>query len=207
MDGFYVTVYDAPLHPEESAKREVFVDSTYRRGANGTKPNMVSVFESAYGQIHPGGTLDSDSHNGIGGGSRAEAFQDITNVPAGGVSRHPGIFGWGQGYGHEEREQIVQALSDHRPATAGTGNAPLSHFPDDGWANAEVMVDGSKQTIRIPYGHAYMVEGAGSEGVTLRNPWRRNWTPDENPVAASFVMSWEDFGHYYGDVAIGGPYR
>lgn len=207
VDGFFVTVYDDPLHPEESAKREVFVDSTYQRGVNGLKPNMVSVFESAYGQIHPGGTLDSGPYNGIGGGSRAEALQDITNVTPGGVSRHQGFFGWGEGYHSEDREQIMRALSERRPMTAGTGSAPEAHFPDAGWADVEVTINGAEQSIRIPHGHAFMVEEATSEGVTLRNPWGHNRTSNGYPVSASFVMSWEDFGHYYGDVAIGGPYR
>ena len=76
-DGFMVTVYDDPLHPDAKASRTVFVDDVYANGVTGPdgKPNYASILESAYGQQHPGGALDSGKDNGISGGSRNQRLR------------------------------------------------------------------------------------------------------------------------------------
>lgn len=75
QDGYLVTIYDDPLHPDDSAKKTVFVNDVYAKGnLKGGKPTFASLFEAAYGQIHPGGTRPSGGAgpSGIEGGSPGE---------------------------------------------------------------------------------------------------------------------------------------
>ncbi|AWE43275.1 C2 family cysteine protease [Actinobaculum sp. 313] len=197
QDGYLVTVYDDPLHPDEKAKQTVLVTDVYAHGATGLdgSPSVISIFESAYGQLHPGGTLDG-SDGGITSGSRQEALQDVTNRSAHTIDGQ-------DGYSQSEREEIVDALDQDHPATAGTGAAPSEHF-ENGKEQVEVeLPNGSRQKIVLYHSHAYAIVDADENGVTLRNPHGMNRTPYGSEVDGTFTMSWEDFSYYYGNVTVG----
>ena len=198
-DGFMVTVYDDPLHPDAKASRTVFVDDVYANGVTGPdgKPNYASILESAYGQQHPGGALDSGKDNGISGGWPNEATQDLTNNPASDVS--------GQGgYSSNERREIINAANSSNPVTAETASAPRENFPDDGKAEVGVTLPNGEKTNVVLYGaHAYMVVDADQNGVTLANPHGHNNDQTGREVDGTFTMSWEDYEKYYGSTTIG----
>jgi len=198
QDGYLVTVYDDPLHPDEAAKQTVLVTDVYAHGATNLdgSPSVISIFESAYGQLHPGGTLGG-SDDGISGGWGQEALQDVTGNSADRID--------GNGnYSESQRQEIIDSVAQHHPATAETSTAPRDHFDDDGTAEASVQLpDGSTQKIVIYGGHEYAVVGADESGVTLRNPHGANRTPSGVGVDGTFTMSWEDFGYYYGGVEVG----
>ncbi len=198
-DGFMVTVYDDPLHPDAKASRTVFVDDVYGKGVTGPdgKPNYASILESAYGQQHPGGALDSGKDNGISGGSRNQAAQDLTNNSA------EEVYG-SSGYSSSERKEIIDAANSSNPVTAGTGSAPPENFPNDGKAEVGVTLpSGEKTNIELYHGHAYMVVDADQNGVTLANPHGHNNDQTGREVDGTFTMSWEDYEKYYGSTTIG----
>lgn len=199
--GFLVTVYDDPLHPTARAQRTVFVDSVYKVGANRTAPNMFSIFESAYGQLHPEGTRPGPA--GIYGGLIDEALRDAGDMPNTVIERSKGIWGLGEGYSPTKQAQIAAALESQKPVTASTTMVPAEHFPHDGSALVVDVNQPGLPPVRLHYLHAYMVEAADENGVTLINPHGANH--EENLAArhARLKLSWEDFGHYFGSVAIG----
>lgn len=198
-DGFMVTVYDDPLHPDAKASRTVFVDDVYGKGVTGPdgKPNYASILESAYGQQHPGGALGSGKANGISGGWPKEAAQDLTNNPASDVSGRAG-------YSSDERKKIIDAANSSNPVTAETASAPRGNFPNDGKAEVGVTLPNGEKTNVVVYGsHAYMVVNADQNGVTLANPHGHNKDQTGKEVDGTFTMSWEDYEKYYGSTTIG----
>lgn len=203
QDGYLVTVYDDPLHPDSSASQTVLVTDVYQNGVKGKdgEPSLASIFESAYGQIHPGGTAGSTPNGqGIGSGRSTDAMKDITGEEAKRIDRNEGFIGLFSGYSEEQRTEIGNAAKDH-PVVADT-NASLPGFDKDGNGKATVTINGQPQTINIVSNHSYTVVSSDNNGVTMRNPWGLNQTDGED-APAEFTMSWEDFEKYYGDVAIG----
>ena len=203
--GYLVTVYDDPLHPREGEKRVVLVQDIYVYGARGDKDSasVAGVFEAAYGQIHPGGTRGT---NGIAGGWLRVAWEDLTRRnDATVVKRDWSVFGFGGGYSDFDRARIIQSLDDGRAVAAETVTGPGKYYDDDGWAFADNLC-GDGETIRIVKDHEYMVVAADKSGVTLVNPWGKNYTKDWVLVDGEFTISWDDFGRYSGSVEMGGPY-
>ena len=197
QDGYLVTLYDDPLHPDDDAKQQVLVTDVYTRGVKGSNgPSVVSVFESAYGQLHPGGTLGGP--DGISGNSGTEVFKDITGLEA------TSVLGMGREYDSEKRAAIIEASRNHQPAIASTTVVPDGTFDSEGHATVTASLpDGSQQEIFLNGSHAYTVVSADASGVTLRNPWGHNDTPSDNPVDGTFHLSWDTFSQYYGQVDIG----
>lgn len=194
QDGYLVTIYDDPLHPDDSAKKTVFVNDVYAKGnLKGGKPTFASLFEAAYGQIHPGGTRPSGGAgpSGIEGGSPGEALKDITGKDARRIRRRGDFLGLFGGFPPDARETIAKDVRNH-PMVAST-DARLSGF-ERGEGHAVVSIDGKRQNIKIASGHAYAIVGADKKGVTLYNPWGHNDpTNGGSPCGGKFTMSWEDF--------------
>ena len=65
--------------------------------------------------------------------------------------------------------------------------------------------DGARKKIQIVSQHAYTVVGADENGVTLTNPWGRNYLSGDNGVHTdpTFTMSWRDFYDNFRDVTVG----
>ena len=194
QDGYLVTIYDDPLHPDDSAKKTVFVNDVYAKGnLKGGKPTFASLFEAAYGQIHPGGTRPSGGAgpSGIEGGSPGEALKDVTGKDARRIRRRGDFLGLFGGFPPDARETIAKDVRNH-PMVAST-DARLSGF-ERGEGHAMVSIDGKRQNIKIASGHAYAIVGADKKGVTLYNPWGHNDPANGgSPCAGKFTMSWGDF--------------
>jgi len=198
QDGYLVTIYDDPLNPDADAEQQVLVTDIYTRGATGRsyQTSVASIFESAYGQLHPGGTLGGPA--GMSGTSGPEVLKDITGMEA------TSILGSGNAYGAAERAEIIDASRSHRPAIASTTVVPDGTFDSDGKALVTASLpDGSQQEIYLYGSHAYTVVSADASGVTLRNPWGRNGTPSGDDADGTFHLSWAEFEQYYGQVDIG----
>ncbi|MBB6333944.1 C2 family cysteine protease [Schaalia hyovaginalis] len=207
IDGYLVTVYDDPLHPDASASQTVLVRDIYANGVKGDdgEAGIATLFEAAYGQIHPQGVGGAGGKgNDIWGGWPEEALEDVTGEDATTVnSGGQGVFGWGAGYSHQEQQQIIDALDNGQPVATETATGAGS-YDKDGQASVNVTVDGQPETIRLYDGHAYMVVDADENGVVLCNPH------GSNPIAGGgatddgeFRMSWEDYGTYFGSTSMG----
>lgn len=205
QDGYLVTVYDDPLHPDASASQEVFVSDVYAKGTKGSggKPSAASIFEAAYGQLHPGGTRPrSEPDPGMDGGYLKEGMKDVTGKNARSIDRNKGTL-WGlfSGYDHDQRRQIIDAAKN-RPVVAGTVKS-LPGFGGAAKASAVVTVDGHPQFVKIYSQHAYTVVRADSETVTVRNPWGHNKLIGNSRTGAVMTMTWPQFERYFGSVAVG----
>ena len=95
------------------------------------------------------------------------------------------------------KEAAVNGIKAERPVVAES-----SMFTHD---TTVTTPDGAREKIQIVSQHAYTVVGADENGVTLINPWGRNYLSGDNGVHtdASFTMSWKDFYANFGDVTVG----
>ncbi|MGO1183485.1 MAG: hypothetical protein ACTHZ5_10075 [Micrococcaceae bacterium] len=211
--GFMVTLYEDPLNPDSGGGRTVFVDDIYQYGAAGSSggPNAFSVIEAAYGQVYPAGTLpDNSEGNGLTGGRPDASLEELTGTDSEVVRRRRGFLGLGDGYSGAQRDEIIAAGEEGRPAVAAT--AGMSEEDVKEAVNVTtVTIDGEQEQIEIVGSHAYEVVSSDENGVTLRNPWGYNnpgGTGDDatTPLDATFTMSWEDFETYCSDVSISGGY-
>ena len=153
----------------------MLVTDVYANGVTGRGgPSIVSVFESAYGQLHSGGTLSGPA--GISGNSGTEVFKDITGLEA------ASVLGMGREYDSEKRAEIIEASRNHRPAIASTTVVPDGTYDSQGQATVTASLpDGTQQKVILHSGHAYTIVSADASGVTLRNPWGHNDTPATTP--------------------------
>jgi len=197
QDGYLVTIYDDPLNPDADAEQQVLVTDIYTRGVTGSAgPSVASIFESAYGQLHPGGTLGGPA--GMSGTSGPEVLKDITGMEA------TSILGSGNAYGAAERAEIIDASRNHRPTIASTTVVPDGTFDSEGRAVVTASLSsGTRQEIYLNSAHAYTVVSADASGVTLRNPWGSNRAASGGVVDGTFHLSWAEFEQYFGQVDIG----
>lgn len=201
QDGFLVTVYEDPENP--GRKRTVFVDRIYRRGANGERPGLVSVLESAYGQMYPGGTRGDSffGATGISSGLSSAVMEEMTGKDSTVYRRKFYEAASSDAYSDEEGENIRQAIKNHKPVTA-------SSYPIGGKDYPEITINGHKEKVEIPQGHAYVVVSADATGVTVRNPWGHSQDSHDNsrPDMAEFKLTWKQFSRDFRSVSIGGGY-
>lgn len=205
QDGYLVTVYEDPDHPERT--RTVFVERTYLRGANGGSPGVVSILEAAYGQMYEGGTRGNSvfGPTGISAGEPSAVMEEITGKDTTIIKK--GTWGFGDGYNDDQRKDIQQALKNHRPVVANTVTRIVG-FQNSKFIK-EVSVHGEKYRIQMMRNHSYVVVAADKDGVTVRNPWggsRKVGDKYIDPEYAEFKMSWDDFGASFGNVHVGGGY-
>lgn len=203
QDGYLVTVYDNPLHPKTSRSQTVFVADVYEHGAvgDGSKPSVASLFEAAYGQVHPGGTRSSvGKQPGIDGGVAPKGFRHITGGSAHDVHPQKGPRGEFH-YDDHKRRQIIEAAKTK--AVVANTDKGMPGYNSKGEGHTVVEIDGKKQDMKMSPGHVYTLTRADASGVTLRNPWGHNDLASGGHAGAEFKMSWKQFETYCNSATIG----
>ena len=203
QDGYLVTVYDNPLHPKTSRSQTVFVADVYEHGAvgDGSKPSVASLFEAAYGQVHPGGTRSSvGKRPGIDGGVAPKGFRHITGGSAHDVHPQKGPRGEFH-YDDHKRQQIIEAAKTK--AVVANTDKGMPGYNSKGEGHTVIEIDGKKQDMKMSPGHVYTLTRADASGVTLRNPWGHNDLASGGRAGAEFKMSWKQFETYCNSATIG----
>lgn len=184
--GFFVT-----LPGYDGGYQRVFVQDVLVHGnGNDTHADIASIFEKAFVQSHMGGTRGKFPTWGASGSFSAWTMKDIS-----GENATPTFKG---GFDRDAmKEAAVNGIKAERPVVAES-----SMFTHD---TTVTTPDGAREKIQIVSQHAYTVVGADENGVTLTNPWGRNYLSGDNGVHtdASFTMSWKDFYANFGDVTVG----
>lgn len=185
-DGFFVT-----LPGYDGGHQRIFVQDVLVHGnGNDTHADIASIFEKAFVQSHMGGTRGKFPTWGASGSFSAWTMKDIS-----GENATPTFKG---GFDRDAmKEAAINGIQAKRPVVAESSiltNETTVTTPD-----------GSHEKIKIVSQHAYTVIGADENGVTLTNPWGRNYLSGDNGVHtdASFTMSWRDFYANFGDVTVG----
>lgn len=188
VDGFYV---DFPGF--DSTHQRVFVQNALVNGDTAgarNKADLASVFEMAFVQSHTGGTRGKFPTWGASGSFSAWTMKDIS-----GENATPTFKG---GFDRDAmKEAAINGINAKRPVVA---ESSLSTHD-----TTVTTPNGGHEKIQIVSQHAYTVVGADENGVTLTNPWGRNYPGGDNgdPTDATFTMSWRDFYANFGDVTVG----
>lgn len=199
-DGFLVTLYsrarNGNLVPQQVFVQEVYTaGATYRsRGSTAPgRPSIASIYESAYAQIHRGGTMDSKD-GGISYGFPGKAFEELTGREAQkDIKLSGGFIDFSDTSGRAKR-QIIAAISEQRavslaclkPATIKVGKTP----------------------INLAGKHAYSVVAANDTTVTIRNPWGFNKSGSTKiPGDGVLVLSWDEFFSTFDTADISGSLK
>ncbi|WP_103062410.1 C2 family cysteine protease [Actinomyces qiguomingii] len=216
--AFIVTLYNFFGFPEEIKVTDYYTNGNQGDDLGGGRrgPNLMSVYERAYGQY-------LGDHN-LPNGRPADAMRAISGqygnpVDTRGTSGFLGAVREDHKYTDEEWAQIEQAVQDGRPVVAGTGG----DFSDgstasDATANTDAdvadkqhpdaAIDGRDRTgdYRIVEGHAYTVIAIDEKYVTLRNPWAHNNTADGSDAEDDGIIriTREDYEKYFNRTDIGG---
>lgn len=209
LDGYFVTIYDDPLHRDESRKRTEFVDDVYASGARGKdgKANVYSLFESAYGQMHQGGTMPGNN-GGITGGWPGPATKELSGGDYHVIDKSNGFLFFKEGYKPWDQMEVRDALEADKPVTAETATTSGQFHPDRNTAVVHAT-DSSGRDINVELvgQHAYQVKSATADTVTIVNPWGHNYLEGGGTTpTGEITISWEDFGKYYGLIAVGDGY-
>lgn len=188
VDGFYV---DFPGF--DRTNQRVFVQNALVNGDTSgahNKADLASVFEMAFVQSHMGGTRGKFPTWGASGSFSAWTMKDIS-----GENATPTFKG---GFDRDAmKEAAINGINANRPVVAESSISTHD--------TTVTTPDGEHEKIQIVSQHAYTVVGADENGVTLTNPWGRNYLSGDNGVHtdASFTMSWKDFYTNFGDVTVG----
>lgn len=174
------------------------------------------LLERAYGQMV--------GHDESVGGWPEDSYEHLIGADSeviDGQRANPIKFWDSRDYSDEERQQIIDAVDNSRPVAAETASTPKKNDywyptnPDrDGSYMSDVDVqlygpDGKDATIKIYGAHAYAIVDADENGVTLVNPHGNNPVVGDpiQPDSGTFYMTWDDFEHRFGSVAVGGDYK
>lgn len=209
LDGYFVTIYDDPLHRDESRKRTEFVDDVYASGARGKdgKANVYSLFESAYGQMHQGGTMPGNN-GGITGGWPGPATKELSGGDYHVIDKSNGFLFFKEGYKPWDQMEVRDALEADKPVTAETATTSGQFHPDRNTAVVHATDSiGRDINVELVGQHAYQVKSATADTVTIVNPWGHNYLEGGGTTpTGEITISWEDFGKYYGSIAVGDGY-
>lgn len=217
-DGFLVTLY------EENAEgklvpRQVFVDEIYCSGAKqhavtGKKmsafASVASIYEAAYAQIHPGGTLDREE-SGITSGYPGEALEHLTGRKAWHSLPVSKWYNFNSVNGHT-RSAIIDALKDGKAVTATRG-AQSAYELQVPHGQQGLPADYPRgKVISLPSGHAYTIVDANEHGIWIRNPWgmhpgelgnTRSLDGDPTDEGKAFIP-WSECSKVFSEVDISG---
>lgn len=177
LDGYFVTIYDDPLHPDESRKRTEFVDDVYASGVRGKdgKANVYSLFESAYGQMHQGGTMRGNN-GGITGGWPGPATKELSGGDYHVIDKSNGFLFFKERYKPWDQMEVRDALEADKPVTAETATTSGQFHPDRNTAVVHATdSSGRDVNVELVGQHAYQVKSATADTVTIVNPWGHNY--------------------------------
>ncbi|MBE6482714.1 MAG: cysteine protease [Actinomyces ruminicola] len=224
--AFIVTLYDSFGLPVYVKVTDYYTNGNQGDDLGGGRrgPNLMSVYERAYGQY-------LGDHN-LPDGRAANAMQTISGqrsqrVDTRGTSGFLGAWREDHKYTDEEWAQIERAVKDGRPVVAGTSGGDFSdgdavdatantNTNDDEDPNAPIDAHDRSGDYRIvggdyygdgkSGGHAYMVIAIDEKYVTLRNPWGHNDTADGSASGDDGIIriTREDFEKYFQHADIGG---
>ncbi|WP_281241799.1 C2 family cysteine protease [Actinomyces ruminicola] len=210
--AFIVTLYDDDGKPVYVKVTDYYTDGNQGDQVRDRQmPNLISVYERAYGQY----LGDHD----LPGGKANEAMEDLSGRDAHRVETKgaPGFLGWWREdhkYTDSEWKEIEDAVEAGCPVVGGTSDGDF----DDGssveaWAdtddNGRVDDSDEKGVYTIAEGHAYSVVAIDDKYVTLRNPWARNDTsggyvpPEEDEEDGLIRITREDYEKYFQHTDIG----
>ncbi|SDN32659.1 C2 family cysteine protease [Actinomyces ruminicola] len=216
--AFIVTLYNFFGFPVEVKVTDYYTNGNQGDDLGGGRrgPNLMSVYERAYGQY-------LGDHN-LPYGMPGNAMRAISGqygppvVDTRGTSGLLGAVREDHKYTDEEWAQIEQAVKDGRPVVAGTGG----DFSDGSTASGatantdadvadrqrpDAAIDGRDRTgdYQIVEGHAYTVIAIDDEYVTLRNPWAHNNTADGSDAEDDGIIriTREDYEKYFNRTDIG----
>lgn len=210
-DGFLVTLYERDRNGQ-IIPREVFVDRIYADGARGNgKPSIASIYEAAFGQIHPGGTANSIFGNGITAGRHGVAYEAITGKPSHCImtvrngANHPDLAELISQEVKQHRQEIIGAVSSGQATTAMSLNPLGSLTPDGGITVRPYNPDTGEQVsgdhgITLYSWHVYTVLDANEKYVRMRNP--HGTSPDPDGV---FCLTWEEYERSFAWTSYGVP--
>ncbi|WP_158247617.1 cysteine protease [Actinomyces qiguomingii] len=231
--AFIVTLYDGDGKPVYEKVTDYYTDGNQGDDLGGGRrgPNLMSVYERAYGQYLGDHNLPNgrpyDAMQTISG-------QDAQSVHTTGLPASP-LPAWNHylyndhKYTEQEWSQIEQAVNNGQPVVAVTNNGDFGdgdtvdatanthtraadkQHPDTAINNKDRtgdyrIVGGDYFGDGESQGHAYTVIAIDDEYVTLRNPWAHNDTADGSASGDDGIIriSREDYEKYFGRTDIGG---
>lgn len=198
IDGFFVTLYDRHFLTGEVTTRKVLVRDVYTHGVGERHvmgkhvtyvPSIGSLYETAYGQIHPGGTRLSYIQRGIKGGFHADAYEAITGLSSVSVASENVGDMENREYAPLSKQEIINAVNNGQAVTTQTQ------------LSGELKPHDGKQ---ISTAHVYTVISADEENLTLRNPWGHNNETGE-PKDGVFIISWDEYADRFVTTSWGEP--
>lgn len=205
IDGFFVTLYDRHFLTGEATTRKVLVRDVYTHGVGERHvmgrhvtylPSIGSLYETAYGQIHPGGTHLSYIRGGIEGGYHADAYEAITGLSSHSVSPRDYQENRTFEYHSSHRQAIIAAVNNGQAVTTQT---PLL-------SGEKTLLSSTGEEVVVIPAHVYTVVAANDKTLTLRNPWGRNrGDSTEAPADGRFTITWEDFQEHFAFTTYGAP--
>ncbi|WP_103062507.1 hypothetical protein [Actinomyces qiguomingii] len=227
--AFIVTLYNFFGFPEEIKVTDYYTNGNQGDDLGGGRrgPNLMSVYERAYGQY-------LGDHN-LPNGRPADAMRAISGqygppvVDTRGTSGFLGAVREDHKYTDEEWAQIEQAVKDGRPVVATTAGGDFGdgNTASDATANTharaadkqhpDTAIDdrdrtGDYRIVGGDYfgdgesgGHAYVVVAIDEKYVTLRSPWGHNDTADGSASEDDGIIriTREDFEKYFQHTDIG----
>ncbi|RAX20182.1 cysteine protease [Actinomyces sp. Z5] len=218
--AFIVTLYNFFGFPEEIKVTDYYTDGNQGDDLGGGRrgPNLMSVYERAYGQY-------LGDHN-LPNGRPADAMRAISGqygppvVDTRGTSGFLGAVREDHEYTDEEWSQIEQAVKDGRPVVATTAGGDFGdgNTASDATANTDARAadrqhpDAAIDThdrsgdYQIAEGHAYTVIAIDDKYVTLRNPWAHNNLANGSDAGDDGIIriTSEDYEKYFARTDIGG---
>ena len=206
IDGFLVTMYSDPAHPDESGPTTTLVRSVYSNGVSSDArgASVVSLFEAAYAQGRSSGTNSSGIlSDGISGGWGHEAMTHLTGIPSTTVSS-TGFLGFGIGFSTDERQRVINAVADGLPATASS-NPRIAPWTDH-YMSVPAQIGTKIWQIKVVRNHEYMVVKADEDRVTLANLWGMNPGLSDQVHDQAFTLTWEEFEDHFREVSMGGGF-
>ncbi|MBM6979266.1 MAG: hypothetical protein I3J03_06090, partial [Actinomyces succiniciruminis] len=221
--AFIVTLYDRDGKPVYEKVTDYYSKGNQGDDLGGGRrgPNLMSVYERAYGQY----LGDHD----LPGGQAADAMQTISGQGAVRVAtKFPAVLRDDHEYSDNQWRMIEQAVKHGQPvvaqtargdfgdgdtvdATANTRNRAADKQHPDAAINDRDRT-GDYRIVGGDYygdgesgGHAYMVVAIDDEYVTLRNPWGHNDTADGSASEDDGIIriSREDYEKYFAYTDIG----
>lgn len=218
--AFIVTLYNFFGFPVEVKVTDYYTLGNQGDDLGGGRrgPNLMSVYERAYGQY-------LGDHN-LPYGRPADAMRAISGqygppvVDTRGTSGIMGAVREDHKYTDEEWSQIEQAVQEGRPVVATTtggdfgdggtasGATANTNTNDDDRQNPDAAIDDRDRTgaYQIVDRHVYTVVAIDDEYVTLRNPWAHNNMSDGSNAGDDGIIrvTREDYEKYFASTDIGG---